>query len=127
MNITRFSAAPTYFPPGHSDMRCLRLQGHEAGPSDTLWLGLSHLLPGGGTTLDASPFEKHYVVLEGEVTIVTEEGVETLGAWDSCRLAPGEKRRLENRTNRPASVLLAMPLPVAGSGGVVPSEPPTRS
>jgi hypothetical protein len=49
-------------------------------------------------------------VLEGSVTVVTEAGEVTLEPWDSCRLAPGEKRRLENRTNRPASILLAMPL-----------------
>jgi uncharacterized cupin superfamily protein len=110
MNVTRLEKAPAYFPPNHHDMRCLRLQGHEAGPSDKLWLGLSHLLPGGHTSLDGSAVEKHYVVLEGEVTVVTEDGEATLKAWDSCRLAPGEKRRLENRTNRPASILLAMPL-----------------
>lgn len=110
MNVTRLAKAPEYRPANHVDMRCLRLQGHEAGPSESLWLGLSHLLPGGFTTMDASPVEKHYVVLDGEVTVVTEEGETTLGAWDSCRLAPGEKRRLENRTNRPASILLAMPL-----------------
>jgi mannose-6-phosphate isomerase-like protein (cupin superfamily) len=110
MNVTRLSAAPAYFPVNHSDMRCLRLQGHEAGPSESLWLGLSHLLPGGHTSLDASAVEKHYVVLEGSVTVVTEHGEVILEAWDSCRLAPGEKRRLENRTNKPASILLAMPL-----------------
>jgi uncharacterized cupin superfamily protein len=111
MNVTRLEKAPAYTPQApHIDMRCLRLQGHEAGPSDKLWLGLSHLLPGGHTSLDGSAVEKHYVVLEGEVTVVTEDGEATLKAWDSCRLAPGEKRRLENRTNRSASILLAMPL-----------------
>ncbi|MFC3106668.1 cupin domain-containing protein [Undibacterium arcticum] len=109
MNLTRFANAPQYFPPNHDGMHCLRLQGHEAGPSDTIWLGVSHILPGGGTTLDASPVEKLYVVLEGNVTVVTEGGEETLGPHDSCRLAPGEKRALKNRTNRPATVLLAMP------------------
>jgi len=110
VNVTRLAAAPTYDPPNHTDMRCLRLQGHEAGPAEALWLGLSHILPGGHTSLDASGVEKHYVVLDGAVTVVTEDGEATLEAWDSCRLAPGEKRRLENRTNRPASILLAMPL-----------------
>lgn len=109
MNIVRFESAPAYFPPNHDGMHCLRLQGHEAGPSDTVWLGVSHLLPGGGTTLDASPVEKLYVVLDGDVTVVTESGEETLGRNDSCRLAPGEKRALKNRTNRPASILLVMP------------------
>jgi uncharacterized cupin superfamily protein len=111
MNVTRFDSAPEYFPPNHDKMHCLRLQGHEAGPSDTIWLGVSHILPGGGTSLDASAVEKLYVVLEGEVTVVLEDGEETLRKHDSCRLAPGEKRALKNRTNRPASILLAMPYP----------------
>lgn len=109
MNVTRFAEAKAYEAPNHFDMRCLRLQGHEAGPSDTLWLGLSHILPGGGTSLDASPVEKLYVVLSGEVVIATGEGEVALGPWDSCRLAPGEKRELRNRTNQPAAILLAMP------------------
>jgi mannose-6-phosphate isomerase-like protein (cupin superfamily) len=109
VNITRFSAAQQYFPTNHDGMYCMRLQGREAGPADTAWLGVSHLLPGGGTTLDASTVEKFYVVLEGHVTIVTENGEETLGKHDSCRLAPGEKRALKNRTNLPATILLVMP------------------
>lgn len=109
MNVTRFDDAPAYFPANHEHMHCLRLQGHEAGPSDTIWLGVSHILPGGGTTLDASPVEKLYVVLEGEVAVITESGEESLRKHDSCRLAPGEKRALKNRTNRPATILLAMP------------------
>jgi mannose-6-phosphate isomerase-like protein (cupin superfamily) len=115
MNVTRFDNAPAYFPPNHDLMHCLRLQGHEAGPSDTLWLGVSHLLPGGGTKLDASTVEKHYVVLDGEVTVITEDGEATLGRHDSCRLAPGEKRALLNRTNRPATILLAMPYAQPGN------------
>ncbi|MBP0495528.1 cupin domain-containing protein [Roseomonas indoligenes] len=114
MNVTRFDAAQRYEAPGHFDMRMFRLQGREAGPSDTLWMGLSWLLPGGHTTLDASPIEKHYVVVEGELTVVAEidgrQEEATLGRLDSCRIAPGEGRKLENRTNRPAAVLLAMPL-----------------
>ncbi|RXZ36319.1 cupin domain-containing protein [Oxalobacteraceae bacterium CAVE-383] len=109
MNITRFDAAQPYFPPNHEGMHCMRLQGREAGPADTAWIGVSHILPGGGTTLDASAVEKFYVVLEGHVTIVTENGEETLAMHDSCRLAPGEKRALKNRTNRTASILLVMP------------------
>lgn len=114
MNVTRIDAAPAYFPPNHADMRCLRLQGKEAGPSDALWMGMSQVLPGGGTTMDGSPVEKHYVVLEGEMTVRTElDGVvseERLARMDSCRIAPGEKRQLFNHTNLPAIILLAMPL-----------------
>ena len=120
MNITRFDQAPPYKAPNHFDMHMLRLQGHEAGPSQTLWLGVSQLLPGGHTTLDGSPVEKHYVVLEGELTLVSElNGVQTeavLGKHDSACFAAGEKRQLVNRSNRAAMVLLAMPYPlVAGT------------
>ncbi|HEY4073376.1 MAG TPA: cupin domain-containing protein [Herbaspirillum sp.] len=114
MNLTRFGAAQQYFPPNHEGMYCMRLQGREAGPADTVWMGVSHILPGGGTTLDASPVEKFYVVLEGHVTIVTENGEETLATHDSCRLAPGEKRALKNRTNLPATILLVMPFEKPG-------------
>ena len=115
MNITRSDAAPLYDAPGHFGMRMRRLQGREAGPSDTLWLGLSEIAPGGGTTLDASPVEKLYVVLAGEVTISNGEDHAVLRCWDSCRIAPGERRALKNESQAPASVLLAMPLsPIRG-------------
>ena len=117
MNLTRFHSAPEYKAPNHFDMKCLRLQGHEAGPSQALWLGVSQLQPGGHTSLDASPLEKHYVVLEGEVTLVSElHGVVTeavLKTHDSACFAPGEKRQLMNKTNTMASILLAMPYPPA--------------
>ena len=61
-------------------------------------------------SLDTSPLEKMYVVLAGEVTISNGTETITLGAWDSCRIAPGEPRALANRTNQPATVLLAMPV-----------------
>ncbi|AOY94910.1 hypothetical protein BKK79_23925 [Cupriavidus sp. USMAA2-4] len=111
MNVTRFAEAPAYFPPHHTGMHCLRLQGHEAGRSDALWMGVSVLLPGGHTALDASPLEKHYVVLEGEVRLRTPDETVTLHQYDSVRLAPGEAREVSNPGNRPALLLLAMPYP----------------
>ena len=112
MNVTRFAAAPAYpAPPDHHGMACLRLQGMNAGPSSALWVGVSQIEPGGSIERGASPLEKHYVVLAGEVTVLTDDGTAVLGQWDSVRLAPGEARALENRSGAPASVLLAMPLP----------------
>jgi len=115
MNLTRIDSAPVYEAPNHFAMRCLRLQGHEAGPSQSLWLGLSIIEPGGYTSLNASPLEKHYVVLEGELTLVSElDGVTTeavLHPQDSACFQPGEKRQLINRSAGPARILLAMPYP----------------
>jgi uncharacterized cupin superfamily protein len=115
MNITRFSQAPVYVPPNHFDMQCVRLQGHEAGPSQALWMGVSTIEPGGHTHLDGSPVEKHYVVLEGEVTLVSElhgqKSEAVLHKHDSACFQPGEKRQLVNRSSHAASILLAMPYP----------------
>ena len=85
--------------------------GLNAGPSQALWVGLSQIEPGGSIERGASPLEKHYVVLAGEVTVLTDDGEAVLGMWDSVCLAPGEARALQNRSGAPASVLLAMPLP----------------
>ena len=41
------------------------------------WVGCSQFLPGGGAGPDSTPFEKVYVVLEGEMTVIIN-GVETL-------------------------------------------------
>jgi hypothetical protein len=114
MHITRIDDAPEYQAPNHFDMTCLRLQGREAGPAIQLWLGMSIIAPGGHTGLDPSPIEKHYVVIEGELTLVGElpgrpQQRTVLRPLDSCRYAPGEKRQLVNHTDRVAKVLLAMP------------------
>ncbi|MDK1387737.1 cupin domain-containing protein [Sinorhizobium sp. 8-89] len=109
MQVTLCREAKPYEAAEHYDMRCLRLQGKEATDTDTIWVGLSHLLPGARTSLKDAPVEKIYVCVAGEVTIETQDETVTLGYLDSCRLAPGEARALSNRTNAPASVLLAMP------------------
>lgn len=116
MNITRFDTALSYVAPNHFDLHCLRLQGHEAGASQTLWPGVSQIALGGHTSLDGSPTDKHYVVLEGEVTLVSEladlQTEAALRRHDSACFAPGEKRQLINPSDAPASILLAMPYPV---------------
>ena len=113
MHVVRHNQAPSYEAPGHSAMAMRYLQGREAGPTNSVWLGLSIIQPGGGTTLSASAVEKFYVVLSGELEITGQIGghdrTETLQSMDSCRIEPGEARQLTNRSDRPASVLLVMP------------------
>ncbi|MFT3866437.1 MAG: cupin domain-containing protein [Solirubrobacterales bacterium] len=107
--MTRIDEAGTYAAPGHFDVRTLRLQGAEATPVENFTVGLSVFLPAGGCEMSATPLEKVYVVIEGEVTIVTESGEAVLGPLDSIYLAPSEARAIENRTNHPAQMLVVMP------------------
>lgn len=114
MHVTRIADAAPYDAPKHHNMVGLRLQGWDVSPTEGFWIGLSQFLPGGGAESDATPLEKVYVVIDGTVTIITDEGETELGPLDSCHLEPGERRSIENRTNHTASMLVAMPYPEAG-------------
>jgi quercetin dioxygenase-like cupin family protein len=109
MLVTKIEDAGTYQAPGHFDVRTLRLQGADASPVENFTLGLSVFLPAGGCEMSTTPLEKVYVVVEGEVTIVTDSGEATLGPLDSIYLAPNEARAIENRTNKAATMLVVMP------------------
>jgi len=90
----------------HFNMTALKL--HETG-SQKFWMGLSHFLPGGGAEFDASPPEKLYFVLAGEVTVVDAKNQKlVLRKWDSLYLGKNEGRSIINETNKPASMLVVI-------------------
>lgn len=106
MKVVRYSDTAQYQAPRHFKMRSLRLQGLEASDTKACWVGLSHFLPQGGAEMDATPVEKIYVVLSGEVTITAEGQTVTLGFMDSCVIAANEKRSIINNTNDIAAMLV---------------------
>lgn len=108
MHVTRFDEAPEYAAPGHFRTRCLRMLGREAGPADFAWLGVSIIEPGGCIEPARSPYEKLYLVLEGELQFGDGEANDRLTTWDACRFAPDEERTIRNMSDRQATVMLAM-------------------
>ena len=111
MLVNRFQGAQPYIAPNHRDVLGLRLQGFMEGGPTNQWVGLSQFLPGGGAGPDSTPFEKVYVVIEGEMTVEVD-GVETvLHAMDSCTIPAGEVRRIENKTNHICKMLVVIPYP----------------
>ncbi|HEX7759376.1 MAG TPA: cupin domain-containing protein [Caulobacteraceae bacterium] len=113
MRVVRFAQAPAYSPPLHSDVDCRRLQGHEAGPTERFWIGLSLYHPGGAAQESATGEETIYTVLEGELTVLSGGREETLGRFDSVHLPKGTVRSVENRSGRPATLLVAIATPPA--------------
>lgn len=109
MEITRFDDARPYPTVGHFDMTALRLQGHEASGSTNFWVGFSTFEPGGGAEMGSTPFEKVYVVVEGELAVTTSAGTVTLGRYDSCRIAPGEARAIRNETSSQVRAIVIIP------------------
>lgn len=110
MLVKRYADAAPYDTPGHHGMVGLRLQGLEATPTETVWVGLSQFLPGGGADKQTSPVEKIYLVLDGRITVTTDDGEVELGPLDSCVIPAGDSRILENRTNVTVSMAVIMPV-----------------
>jgi quercetin dioxygenase-like cupin family protein len=106
MECTRFDKAKPYTAPKHNACSSFRLQGLEASATKNFWVGLSHFLPGGGADLDASPYEKVYVVTAGELTVVSGGQTVVLRVNDSCLIPANEARTVVNHTNLPASMVV---------------------
>jgi quercetin dioxygenase-like cupin family protein len=111
MHVKCFSDAKPYEAPNHRGVVGLRLQGFEPGGPTNQWVGLSQFLPGGGAGPDSTPFEKVYVVLEGEMTVIVDGRETVLGRYDSCTIAPGEVREIVNRRNDVCTMLVVIPYP----------------
>ena len=106
--VRRFSEAKTYDAPNHRGCAPLRLFGAEAGGTQNLIVGISHFLPGGGAGPDASPPEKVYFVLAGELTVIAGGKETVLKKNDSCFIGPNENREIVNRGNEICSILVAI-------------------
>jgi quercetin dioxygenase-like cupin family protein len=102
MNVTRFDEATSYEAVNHHGCQGVRLQGLDVSGVSSFWLGISTFEPGGGAEWDTTAAEKVYMVLEGEVTVETEDQSVTLRARDSVFLPSNERRRIINETNDPA-------------------------
>ncbi|MEO9457425.1 MAG: cupin domain-containing protein [Lentilitoribacter sp.] len=111
MLLKRFEDAETYEAPNHFGVTGLRLQGFEEGGPENQWIGLSQFLPNGGAGPDSTPFEKVYVVLDGEMTVIVDDQETVLKKYDSCTIAPNEVRKIENRSNLVCTMLVVIPYP----------------
>ncbi len=110
MQVKRFADAKTYDAPNHRNYASFRLIGPDEG-AKAFVVGLSHFLPGGGAGPDASPTEKVYTILAGELTVIVDGKETVLKAHDSCFIGPNERREIINRGNEVVTMLVAMSAP----------------
>jgi quercetin dioxygenase-like cupin family protein len=108
MQSKRLAEAKPYEAPNHRNYCSLRLYGAEAGGTKNLIVGVSHFLPGGGAGPDASPPEKVYYVLAGELTVIVGGKETVLKKDDSCVIGPNESREIVNRGNDVCTILVAV-------------------
>ena len=108
MIVRKLSEAKSYEAPNHRDYKSLRVFGAEMGGSQKLVFGISHFLPGGGAGPDASPPEKIYFILDGELTVIVD-GKETIAKrGDSVYIGPNESREIVNRSNEVCTIAVAV-------------------
>jgi quercetin dioxygenase-like cupin family protein len=103
-----------YEAPGHYGMTAMRIHGKEETGAEKFWVGLSTFLPGGGAeyAYEDNPLEKFYYVLEGEMTVREKSGKEyVVHAGESISFSPNEGRYLDNKSNKPAVMLVVINYP----------------
>ena len=111
MKVKRFAEAKPYDAPNHRQYTGLRLFGAEAGGTTGLIVGVSHFLPGGGAGPDASPPEKIYHILDGELTVIVGGKEEVARKGDTVFIAPNENREIVNRGSGVCTLLVAVAAP----------------
>jgi glyoxylate utilization-related uncharacterized protein len=99
-----------YLAPKHFDMRSMKLHGTEETGSKQFWMGMSYFLPGGGAdyAYEDSPTEKIYFVIDGEITVKSDNETFVLKKNDSIFIGPNEGREMINETNKVATVLVVI-------------------
>src|SRR5262245_16844920 len=111
MIVRKLSEAKPYEAPNHRSYESLRIYGAEMGGSQTLIFGISHFQPGGGAGPDASPPEKIYHVLKGELTVIAGGKEQVAKPGDTVFIAPNESREIINRGKDVCTILVAVAAP----------------
>lgn len=102
----QISDAKKYMGPNHHEMVSLKLHGTQETGCNSFWVGISHVLPGGGVPLQASSAEQVFFVLDGEVIFKSKDDTFNLKAWDSIYIAPNEEREMINKSNKTCTILV---------------------
>jgi mannose-6-phosphate isomerase-like protein (cupin superfamily) len=111
MIVRKFSEAKSYDAANHRDYKSFRVFGAEMGGSQNLVFGISHFLPGGGAGPDASPPEKVYYVIAGELTVIAGGKEAVMKPGDSCYIGPNEHREIVNRGHEVCTIAVAVAMP----------------
>ena len=109
--ITGINESYTYEAPGHFQCLTTRLHDPQDVNEGAIICGLTHFLPGGGTEFANNAMESIYYIVEGEMTLKTDDGETVLHAGDSFHCGPGTNKSVTNTGNCCARMLVALTAP----------------
>ncbi len=102
----------TYVAPGHNECVPTRLHDVSGGPNGIeggkMIQGITYFVPGGGCDYGANPLESIYYVLNGEMTLKTEDGETVLHAGDSFHCVGGVAKSVTNTGTEVCQMLVTL-------------------
>ena len=104
------STVYTYAAPGHTECVPTRLHDPTDVDGGKMIQGITYFVPGGGCEYGSNPLESIYYILEGEMTLKTEDGETVLRAGDSFHCSGGTLKGVTN-TGTTVSKMLVTLLP----------------
>ena len=110
---TEGSTVYTYVAGGHNECVPTRLHDIDgAGPNDIeggkMIMGITYFVPGGGTDYGNNPLESIYYILNGEMTLKTDDEETVLHAGDSFHCAGGVSKSVLNTSEEVVQMLVCL-------------------
>ena len=107
------STVYTYVAPGHNE--CVPTRLHDPADVDggKMIQGITYFIPGGGCDYGANPLESIYYILEGQMTLKTEDGETVLNAGDSFHCCGGCPKSVTNNGTTVTKMLVTLLPPQA--------------
>ena len=107
----------SYTAPGHNECVPTRLFDVAGGPNGIdngkMIMGITYFIPGGGCDYGANPLESIYYILDGEMTLKTEDQETVLHAGDCFHCCGGCPKSVTNTGTEVCRMLVCLLPPQA--------------
>jgi len=110
---TEGSTVYVYTAAGHNECVPTRLHDRDGGGANDveggrIIMGITYFVPGGYTDFTSNPMESIYYILNGEMTLKTDDAETVLHAGDSFRCVGGVNKCVKNTSAEVVQMLVCL-------------------